>query len=488
MIARQLPTEQTGEIPSGLAPRRAGACGRTAPRWVDLELRDVPWSDPLETLRIGSRLVSSKVGLIRSFSYGAFKAQDPVLHAVGVGQSELSRFSDIQGGAKAGGAGETIAAALAATIGEAVERYCMYVYDRREVVLAAWEEVPDDAVHPDQVRLYSRSQLENRRIFDRHELFTERSRVGWVWGYSLTERRPRLVPASMVYLDYRVDRNQGEAAIGRNASSGLAAGLTLEEAVLTGLLEVIERDSFVICWLQRHMGPRIRVDEPELQELLQRKFQAGSPRVTLQIFDNTLDTPAASTLAILRRPTECGPVLCVGSAARLDPRRAVLKCLYEAGQSVSFIRYLRKRDRGWEPAADFSNLDNFDLHALHYNVRPELIPEAFGFCDRVEEEVPLSALPNRSTGRVLGDLEYLIERLRELGSEVIVVDITTPEIREIGLRVVRVVATRLVPLHGNHNRPFLGPRRLYEVPEKLGWARRGWHPAAGLNPYPHPFP
>jgi ribosomal protein S12 methylthiotransferase accessory factor len=469
MIARQTSTEPKRDV-------------------SEMELRDVPWSDPQETIRIGSRLVSSRVGLIRGFSCTAHKAQDPALYSVGVSASRLSRFSQIQGEAKSGGAGETVDAALAAAIGEAVERYCMYVYDRREMVLASWEEVADDAVHPDLMRLYSRAQLENRRVFDRHELFTETSRVHWVWGYSLTERRPRLVPASFVYLNYQFDRDHGEAVIGRSASSGLAAGLTLEEAILTGLLELIERDSFAICWMQRHMGPRIRIDDPELERLLQRKLQAGRPRVSLQIFDNSLDLPGASVLVLLRRPTEIGPVLCVGAAARLDPRKAVLKSLVEAGQGISFIRFLRRREEGWVPAADLSNLVNFDLHALYYNVRPELIPEVFGFCNRIEEEVPLSALPNRSMGRVLGDLEHLVEGLREAGSEVVVVDITTPDIRDLGLRVVRVLATRLVPLHGNHNKPFLGSRRLYEVPEKLGWARRGWDPAASLNPDPHPFP
>lgn len=473
MIARQAPpVERSG----GEAPARR------------IELTDVPWSHPCEMIRLGSRLVSSKVGLIRRIVAGGFRAQDPVIHSLGVLRSELSRFSTITREAKSGGAGERLDSALAATIGETVERYCMCIYDKRDMVLAPYEEVAADAVHPDEVRLYSRAQLADRRVFSRHEYFTERSRICWVWGFSLTEQRPRLVPASLVYLDYQVDHDLGEVAIGRNASSGLAAGVTLEEAVLTGLLEVIERDSFTICWLQRRMGPRIRVDEQELAQLLQRKFQAGHPRVQLQIFENTLDIPAASMFAILRRPTEIGPVLCVGSAARLDPREALLKCLYEAGQSVAFIRYLRQREKGWQPADDFSDLVSFDLHALHYNLRPELIPEVFRFCDDVKEEVPLSVLPNRSTGRVLGDLESLIERLRGLGSEVIVVEITTPDIREVGLRVVRVIATRLVPLHGNHNRPFLGPRRLYEVPEKLGWATRGWDPAAGLNPYPHPFP
>jgi ribosomal protein S12 methylthiotransferase accessory factor len=146
------------------------------------------------------------------------------------------------------------------------------------------------------------------------------------------------------------------------------------------------------------------------------------------------------------------------------------------------------REPEWRPAADFSNLTGFDEHARLYLYRPDLIPEAFGFCDRVEEEVPLSAIPDRSTGRPLGDLRHLVERLREVGSEVVAVDITSSDVGQVGFSVVRVLATRLVPLHGNHLKPFLAPSRLYEVPERLGWRRHGWDPEAGLNPFPHPFP
>jgi ribosomal protein S12 methylthiotransferase accessory factor len=84
-------------------------------------------------------------------------------------------------------------------------------------------------------------------------------------------------------------------------------------------------------------------------------------------------------------------------------------------------------------------------------------------------------MTDRSTGRVLADLEYCIERLGDAGYEVIVADITTPEIAEVGFSVVRVIVPGLIPLHSDHRYPFLGARRLSAVPYPL-------------NPFPHPFP
>jgi ribosomal protein S12 methylthiotransferase accessory factor len=108
--------------------------------------------------------------------------------------------------------------------------------------------------------------------------------------------------------------------------------------------------------------------------------------------------------------------------------------------------------------------------------------------DAVTEEVAFSDIPDRSTGRVLGDIELCVEMLREAGKEVVVVDITTPDIRDVGLHVVRVLIPGLVPLHGNHSFQYLGAPRLHEIPYIMGWDKQGWTPEAGLNRMPHPFP
>ena len=442
-------------------------------------------SEYSETIRRGSRLISRKVGLIRQLVDARHQAQDPAVFATGVLAADCSRL--LRGGAAitAGGAGESAAMTLVSAIGETVERYCACFPDQDRMVVGTYRELADDAVAPDRLRLYTREQVE-RFGADPPDYFAEDSRIGWVWGYSLTNRRPRLVPASLVYLNYRPA--PGEANIGLNASTGLAAGTTREEAILSGLLETVERDAFTIAWMHRQVARLIDIDDDELQRMLHGRLWAGRPSVDVKFFDLTTDVTIPVVFVVMRRNADCGPVVCVSAASRLSPRHAVRKCVQEVGQSFPFLRSLLQREKDWQPAPDFSNLINFDYHFLTYVKRPDLVPGAFAFCHDCKDRVALSRMPDRSTGRVLADLEYCIGSLRDAGLEVIVTDITTADIAEVGFSVVRVIVPGLVPLHGHHLRPFLGPRRLFEVPVRLEWDRRGWNPEAGLNPFPHPFP
>lgn len=464
---------------STLAPRASSSPAA-------LELRDVPRSHPRDTIRRASRLVSSRVGIVRFLGHGRCYAQDPATFSMGIVASDLSRFCATTNASKGGGGGEAMEAALAATLGEAAERYCMFFYDKNQMVLAPYQEVADHALAPDAVRLYSREQLAALGPGARVVYFDEATPVRWVWGWSLTERRPRLVPASLVYMNYQFGDDEG--VVGRNASTGLAAGLTVEEAILTAVQEVIERDAFTICWLCRRPGRRLILDDDGLQELVRRRFQGDHPSVRLSAYEVSPDLPIASCWVVLSRPSEFGPAVCVGSATRLDPRAALRKCLLEAGQGLPYFRFLLEQLADWQPADDFLDVTSFDHHCVFYLKRPDLVPAAFAFLDAPDAEIPVSALPDRSTGRVLGDLERTTELLRAAGLEVVVVEITTPDIQEVGLRVVRVLVPGMVPLHGVHKFPFLGARRLGEFPPRTGpWPVDG-RQRSSFNPYPHPFP
>lgn len=453
---------------------------------VALDLRDVPFSDPRVTINKIPRMVSSRVGLIQRIQEVYFCAQDPVMLSMGVGSADLARVTDIQNASKAGGGGEKLETALAATIGEMVERYCMYWFDRKNMVKGAYRDLADDALSPHTLRLYSEQQVRDKPPNVDLEYFTDDTPINWVWAYSLTRSRSVLVPASFVYMGY--DAVDGELVVGRNTSTGLAAGATLEEAVLSGLMEVIERDAFAISWLRRRVSAAIDIDDAMLAANLRTRFRTDHASVDLRFYDITLDIRTPCVFGVLRRPSEFGPVLCVASVARTCPREAILKCAREIGQGIPYLRYLRDQLVDWEPAADYRDVRTFDHHYMLYSKRPELIERNLTFCDKVTEEIRLSALPDISTGRPVGDINRLIAMLAELGHEVIALDITTPDVREVGLHVVRVLVPGLVPLHGNHNFPYLGVDRLYNVPKKLQWAERGWDPESGINPDPHPFP
>ncbi len=456
----------------------------TKQQHATFELRDVPVSDPWDTIRRGSRLVSRRVGLIRQIAESAFQAQDPAIFTTGLRLADFSQAVPDGRMLSASGASDSAAGALVAAIGEAAERHAACFFDRDEMVLGTSRELAEDAASPDALRLFSREQVERLGLRNL-TYFDEQTRIRWVWGHSLADGRPRLVPAAYVYLNYRPEPD--EAWIGYTSSTGLAAGATREEAILGALLETVERDAFTLAWMHRRPGRRLEINHDELRRTMSLRLRVPHPSVDLQFFDLTTDIPIPVVFAIMRRQAEMGPVVCQGLASRVSPTVAVRKCIHEAGQNFPFIRNLLSGERNWHPAEDFTNVSTFDHHFLTYLKRPDLVRRAFAFFDQCEDRASLSTLPDHATGRVLGDIDYCVSQLRKAGYEAIVVDVTAPDIAEVGLSVVRVIVPGLVPLHSHHLRPFLGVRRLFEAAQRLGWNQNG-HGDHGLNSMPHPFP
>ena len=82
-------------------------------------------------------------------------------------------------------------------------------------------------------------------------------------------------------------------------------------------------------------------------------------------------------------------------------------------------------------------------------------------------------------------LVRIVDSLASVGVEVLLRDLTTPDVAELGLSVVRAVCPGLQPLHGNHHLPFLGRGRLWSVTDHFAFARKN-PTRRDLNPWPHP--
>lgn len=459
-------------------------------------LRDVPWTPAADTLDRASRLISPKVGLIRRIRTIKRRAQDPTLVTAIAEATDLSRFSGFPKLQNGGGTAETLEGAMAAAIGECVERYCLFFGETvrspavslaeingpltdQAMVVARHEEVEEHAVALPEIRLYSRQQVEAQPEGGPLRYLDSKTPLRWIWAYSLTRGEWRLVPASRVFFSLHPE----EAYVGQANTTGLGAGGTYEEAIHSGLLEVIERDAVALAWLHRRAARRLEIDDPALQRHLEECFLTDRSEVDLQLYDLQTDLPVPVVLSILRRPTESGPYFAMAAAARLDPAAAVRKALREQAQTFPLFRQLIRAR--WQPADDFSNLVDFEHHLLLYLRRPEMIQEELAFFGEAPV-AKLSEVASCSTGRVLGDLEVCVAALQSRGFEVLVVDLTTPDIAASGFRVVRVVVPGLVMLHGD-NLPCLGPPRALAPPEDLVWKNPGWNLGAGPNLVPHPF-
>lgn len=451
---------------------------------VEVRLDDVSPSDPNQAINAAARLVSRKLGIIKSLGRGVMHAQDPRCYSLGIAGPDFLPVIGVENSQKAGGGGNTLEQAVAATIGEAVERYCCWFFDRDDMILARYVDLGKDAVHPDDVRLYSEEQCQAQGGTSGPDYFTEESLIYWAQGYSLTAKQPRFVPAGLVYLGYEFDAR--EAKVGRNASTGLAAGCTLEEAVLAGILECVERDAFAISWLCKLPGKRVEIDDLELNRQIASDFYGNRSSVSIGFFDITQEIAIPSVFSYLLRPSDVGRCLSVSTVTRTRPQAAISKCLREIAQFTPFARYLSGQLADWNPSDDYSDIVTFDHHCMFYVKRPEFIEPALSMYRDVKMSTSLSAMDSSCyTGTILGDIEECLRRLESAGFEVIVIDITTPDVESAGFRVVRVVVPGLVNLYASERWPYLGSRRLQT---KYQTAHGRPMPTDGRFGLPHPFP
>ncbi|MGH1396442.1 MAG: YcaO-like family protein, partial [Trichormus sp.] len=101
-----------------------------------------------------------------------------------------------------------------------------------------------------------------------------------------------------------------------------------------------------------------------------------------------------------------------------------------------------------------------------------------------DQSLKVEDLPTYTSESELEKLQTVVSRLKSAGIESYLVDITTPDIASVGFHVVRTLATELVPIYFGIGQEPLGSKRLFEVPERLGY---GCRTEADLNPCPHPI-
>ncbi len=377
-----------------------------------------------------------------------------------------------------GGAGLTHDSVRRAALGEAVERYCASVYFRDELELASHAEVSAArrALASGELALFH----ERQRDSIHYPWFGEDTRICWLPAYSLTRRHDLLVPASSVFVPYYPFRaEEGEVTIGPGISTGLASGRSLSAAMLSGLLEVVERDAFMITWLGRLPVPRIDpCSSPRLKTVAQR---LDRPHLRYVLSWMATDVALPAVLCTVVDESYAPPLIACGGAAHLDPETAAIKALVEAAQTREWARVMGHEPEPRVIEADYANVTDFEDHVFLYGHGD--MGESMRFLLDAPSVVTVDELPRAEDEK---ELPAALERVHAAGWEVLGVNLTTIDVEQCGYHVAKMIVPCARQLEGDHSHRLLGGRRLYEVPRTLGY-----EPAVRfetLNPDPHPYP
>jgi len=351
---------------------------------------------------------------------------------------------------------------------------------RRATVVATLDELGDDALDPRVCGLYADAFYEaNPRI----RRFAPDRPISWVHAWSMRDERPVLVPEVLVY--YLAAKEEDRFV--QESSNGCASGGSLVEAVYHGLMEAVERDAFLLAWYGRRSLPeidpassrrvatRLMVDRLAMYGYRARFFDARS----------TFDIPVVTAVA---ERVDGGPgALAFGGGASLDPETAMTAALCEiASDSVMLAaRSAADEARLRGMVDDFDKVHGLHDHPLLYG-RPEMRRHASFLLD--------TGAPPRSTAEVYADAPPLADDLRDdldrcvrlvaaQGFDVIVVDQTLPEQRDLGLHTASVTVPGLLPIDFGWSR-----QRALHMPRLLTALREAGPHDGEIHPVPHPYP
>jgi ribosomal protein S12 methylthiotransferase accessory factor len=439
-------------------------------------------STPLgESLRRLTTLVSPYTGVIRRVDEVLAAPGEIPLVAISCETGDLA-FSAAGAIRRVGsGSARTRDAALAAALGEAVERYSAAVPPEPDALLVgSASELGSRAVDPARFTLFSREQYDDPEF--PYRPFTPTTDVTWTRGFALPGGEPVLLPAQLVYLS---DAYGAEPVrIASSTSNGLACHATPEEAVLSGLLELVERDAFMIVWANRLSLPRLSWEQDEELRAFEAAYLAPTGLRHASV-DLSCFWGIPTALGVVRSDQPATAALGVGASAAPTIQEAVWRALDEACRVQAWASELLIACPGRAFTADASDVRAFDDHVHYYADHRRA--EAAAFLDastEIVEVADVAALRGESVGALTAEVT---QRLAAHGTSAYAVDVTAPDVRAAGMAVARVVAPDLCPLEADHRARFLGGRRLYEAAFELRLARRPLDPAS-VNPHPHPFP
>jgi ribosomal protein S12 methylthiotransferase accessory factor len=368
--------------------------------------------------------------------------------------------------------------ARAAAIGEALERYSgsLLPYERLQRCTA--RSLGPRAIPPEHLSLFHPLQVAHPSF--PFGAFTEDTETVFAEGVSLADGGPAYAPAELVYLR---PPPLPTRPIGYSTSSGLACGPTWCEATLAALLELIERDAVMLAWNCRLSLPCLDWScDARARALDDRFFRPTGLRYAVVDGSAFMGVPVA--ISVLHGHPGSRTALAVGAACAAFPSDAWSKALSEC---FGVYRWLGRAvaDRDTSRPESPEDVQTFDDHMLYY--ASEETAERAAFLDAAPERRRLTDVPPLPGATPQQQLDALLDGLTRRGIAVSTFDVTSPDVRSLGLRVVRVLAPGLCPLDVSHTARFLGGSRLYTAAADAGLLDRRLT-LMDINPDPHPFP
>ena len=390
----------------------------------------------------------------------------------------ISMFDDLRAlaqniGGRSGGKGRTDIQARVSGFGEAIERYSGVFQGDEIRIKSSYHQLGDRAIHPNACMNFSQSQYSDRQnwnascqsLFQRvPEPFDETKAIEWTAVWSLTQQEFKYLPTAYCYFGYPKPEKPDCWA----DTNGCAAGNTLEEAILQGFMELVERDSVALWWYNRIQRPKVDLDsfdEPYFRSL-QESYQ--SIHRDLWVLDLTSDLNIPTFVAVSRCGDRDSEDILLGFGSHFDAKIAVSRALTEINQILGVVLPTNADGKTQYASSAEPLALNWWQTATLQN-QPYLVP------DKSSKAKVYADYAQNWSDDLLEDIKRCQQIVEQKGMEMLVLDQTRPDI---GLKVVKVIVPGM-----RHFWKRSAAGRLYDIPVEMGWLKESMS-EDNLNPIP----
>ncbi|MET3805451.1 ribosomal protein S12 methylthiotransferase accessory factor [Nakamurella sp. UYEF19] len=434
-------------------------------------------ASPAQVLAAYGHLVDQLTGVVRELHREERVGEGMHCYTAQRNPAARSRdAADLRSGLRAlcGGKGATDLDAKVSALCESLERYSGQLQGDELRVRASFVDLAESAIHPNDVLLFDERQFgstdASTPLFEQvDDQFDERAQVDWTPVWSLSRHRHRYLPTSMLYFDGSPECDLEPPAGARMAtadSNGNAAGSCLEDAIVQGFLELVERDAVALWWYNRTRAAAVDLDSCGDDWVRGQVLTHREANREMWVLDLTSDLGVPVMVALSRRIDDQRQDIVFGFGAHFDPQVAVRRAVAELAQMLPGVLRRASGDllfRVADPEADrwyrYATVEN----------QAYLLPDpALGV-----RRLPDFQYEPRSD--LAQDIQAIVTLTDRHGLEVLVLDQTRPDI---GLPVVKVLVPGLRPFWSR-----FAPGRLFDVPVLLGRLREPTA-YADLNPIP----
>lgn len=315
------------------------------------------------------------------------------------------------------GKGATIEQAKASAMMEGFERYSgeKQDIDKERMKIASFNEI-ENSINPKDLLLPKSFSYP-----------IETTKLEWIESRNIITEEDVYVPANAVFHPYIPSRDEipGPVPLFKGNTNGLASGNIIEEAVLHGIFEVIERDAWSLFEITKRNKKEIdteSIDNEIIRDLLD-KFEEESIKIKLIDLTADLDIPtiaASSDDTVLKDAA----LLTLGVGTHLNPEIATIRALTEVAQSRATQIHGTREDT---VRADFMRKTGYERMKKtnkHY-------------FQEEDEKIKLGDIEDKSSNTVKKDIETCIEELQKVSlNQVLFTDLTR---KELGINVARAI-------------------------------------------------